>query len=147
MNLYIKIDESGNPVGHPILEENLIDHLEIRNLTLEKAKAAGFIQFEPVVLGAAEEQTGDPVYTVGDDGIARPSYPSRTLTQEERVNKFIRDPRGFLLARTDWAVLPDSPLDAATKTAYETYRQELRDLTSTYPDPASPDDIVWPQEP
>jgi hypothetical protein len=42
--------------------------------------------------------------------------------------------RNEALALTDWAVLPDSPLDDATKTSYTNYRQYLRDLPSNTTD-------------
>ena len=40
----------------------------------------------------------------------------------------IRARRDRLLAATDWAVLPDSPLDAQSLEAVKTYRQALRDV-------------------
>ena len=40
----------------------------------------------------------------------------------------LRIRRNGLLAETDWTVLPDSPI--ADKTAWQTYRQELRDITN-----------------
>ena len=40
----------------------------------------------------------------------------------------LRRERNHLLAESDWTVLPDSPI--ADKTAWQTYRQELRDITS-----------------
>jgi hypothetical protein len=38
--------------------------------------------------------------------------------------------RNRRLAESDWTQMPDSPLDDATKAAWATYRQELRDLPS-----------------
>jgi hypothetical protein len=40
----------------------------------------------------------------------------------------LRTKRNNLLAQTDWVVLPDSPI--ADKTAWETYRTQLRDITN-----------------
>ena len=40
----------------------------------------------------------------------------------------LRRDRNRLLAESDWTVLPDSPI--ADKTAWQTYRQELRDITN-----------------
>ena len=40
----------------------------------------------------------------------------------------IRARRDRLLAATDWAVLPDSPLDAQLLEEVKTYRQALRDV-------------------
>ena len=53
----------------------------------------------------------------------------------------VRRQRDALLTQSDWTQLPDVPL--ATKEAWATYRQLLRDLTGQ-PDPFA---IVWPQAP
>lgn len=52
----------------------------------------------------------------------------------------VRAQRNALLASCDWTQLPDSPVD---KTAWATYRQELRDITTQ----SDPFDIQWPVEP
>ena len=55
-----------------------------------------------------------------------------------------RAQRDKLLAATDWAVLPDSPLDESSKTSLKTYRQALRDV----PQQAGfPETIIWPDRP
>jgi hypothetical protein len=48
--------------------------------------------------------------------------------------------RNRRLAESDWTQMPDSPLDDATKAAWATYRQELRDLPSAegFPNVAFP---------
>ena len=56
----------------------------------------------------------------------------------------IRARRDRLLAATDWAVLPDSPLDAQSLEAVKTYRQALRDVPQQE---HFPDSITWPQIP
>jgi hypothetical protein len=53
----------------------------------------------------------------------------------------IRSVRWGLLVASDWTQLPDVPL--ATKEAWATYRQALRDVTDQ-PDPFN---IVWPVAP
>lgn len=52
-----------------------------------------------------------------------------------------RAERNRLLAASDWTQLPDVPL--ATKQAWATYRQALRDLTQQ----SDPLNIVWPTAP
>lgn len=42
----------------------------------------------------------------------------------------VRTQRNAALAASDWAVLPDSPLEENRKTAIALYRQELRDFPS-----------------
>jgi hypothetical protein len=53
----------------------------------------------------------------------------------------VRRRRNKLLTDSDWTQLPDVPL--ATKEAWATYRQALRDVTEQ-PDPFN---IVWPTPP
>jgi hypothetical protein len=50
-----------------------------------------------------------------------------------------RERRNVLLAGTDWTQLPDVPLLTASKTAFATYRQALRDIDLFRPQ--------WPTQP
>lgn len=47
----------------------------------------------------------------------------------EPIKKWLRQKRNRLLAESDWTQLSDSPLDEDTRSAWATYRQDLRDLT------------------
>ena len=49
----------------------------------------------------------------------------------EQIRASIRPERNRLLAASDWTQLDDSPLTEAQKTSWATYRQQLRDLTSS----------------
>ena len=55
-----------------------------------------------------------------------------------------RAQRDKLLAATDWAVLPDSPLDESSKTSLKTYRQALRVVPQQE---GVPNNITWPTMP
>jgi hypothetical protein len=55
----------------------------------------------------------------------------------------VRSERDVKLQACDWTVLPDVPMDASKKTEWETYRQELRDIT----DQSDPFNITWPSPP
>lgn len=57
-----------------------------------------------------------------------------------------RETRNSLLAESDWTQMPDSPLNDTQKTAWATYRQELRDLSghSNWPFLLDND---WPTKP
>ena len=61
---------------------------------------------------------------------------------EEIALQNLRNERNRLLVETDWTQLPDVPEE--TKNAWQTYRQELRDITKTY---QSLDTVVWPTKP
>ena len=56
----------------------------------------------------------------------------------------IRAARDNKLAACDWTQIPDSPLTQTVKMNWKSYRQLLRDLTSTYSDPTL---VVWPTAP
>ena len=49
--------------------------------------------------------------------------------------ELLRDRRDMFLRDSDWTQFNDSPLSEAKKTAWATYRQELRDLPINNPNP------------
>jgi len=65
---------------------------------------------------------------------------------DAKVAETNRTTRDKLLADTDWTQMNDSPLTNEAKTAWATYRQELRDLTDSdaWPNLADED---WPVAP
>lgn len=75
------------------------------------------------------------VTTVDADEIAE------RLADESEI---VREDRNQRLAGSDWTQLVDSPLTAADKTAWATYRQQLRDLTSQA---GFPWNVTWPSTP
>ena len=46
----------------------------------------------------------------------------------------VREKRDKLLNFSDWTQMPDSPLSESKKTEWATYRQQLRDMMSSYTD-------------
>ncbi len=66
--------------------------------------------------------------------------PEETVSEEELAVS-ARNRRDILLRESDWAVLADAPTD---KTAWQKYRQELRDVPSQA---GFPNSINWPTEP
>lgn len=66
----------------------------------------------------------------------------------ERAVNMTRLERTRKLNLSDWTQVPDSPLSAEQKAAWQTYRQALRDLPSTIPqDIMSIAEILWPSPP
>lgn len=57
---------------------------------------------------------------------------------------WIRADRDDRLRDCDWTTMPDAPLDDATKQAWATYRQALRDVPQDF---STPDEVVWPTPP
>jgi hypothetical protein len=55
-----------------------------------------------------------------------------------------RERRNSLLKRTDWTLLPDSPLSEKERSEYIKYRKGLRDM---FKNVSTVDDIVWPKNP
>lgn len=56
----------------------------------------------------------------------------------------IRVKREPLMRDTDWTQMPDAQLTAEKKAEFADYRQALRDIPQTYP---NPDDVKWPTKP
>ena len=79
--------------------------------------------------------------------MVRPDYEVKEFTQQEKVNNWVRKPRDYELAMSDWTQLPDSPLSAAKKAEWAEYRQKLRDMTTQYANIQSPSEIVPPTKP
>ena len=68
------------------------------------------------------------------DGVAQ----SYTRPYEAGTNEvIIRQRRNELLENSDWTQVPDSPLTDAKKAEWVTYRQQLRDMMSSYTDSES----------
>ena len=61
--------------------------------------------------------------------------------REARAWNRVRAERDRLLAACDWTQVADAPVDAA---AWAVYRQALRDVPQDF---ATPDDVVWPEQP
>jgi len=55
----------------------------------------------------------------------------------------IREQRNVLLSDSDWTQFQDSPITGSKLTEYQTYRQELRDITTN----ENPFTLTWPTKP
>jgi hypothetical protein len=96
-----------------------------------------------------EGEADDELHTIVDGKIVdKPPPPAPTDTDlNEQCLAEIRARRDKLLARSDFTQLPDSPLSDEQKAAYQTYRQQLRDLPETYADATSIDQVTFPTKP
>jgi hypothetical protein len=52
--------------------------------------------------------------------------------------------RNDLLTQSDWTQLPDAALTSTEQTAWQNYRQSLRDIPQNY---AIPDEVIFPEIP
>ena len=69
-------------------------------------------------------------------------------TSEKRCYKLLRSLRDQKLRMSDWTQFNDSPFTDAKKDEWKTYRQALRDITSSQPTPnIKLSNITWPTEP
>ena len=68
------------------------------------------------------------------------------IEQERKARAWasLRAERDRRLAATDWTQLPDVPLTAEQRAAWQQYRQALRDVPQQ---PGAPYDVTWPEEP
>jgi hypothetical protein len=95
---------------------------------------------------------------VADDYNSLEWYPSNNIDKptEEELRAFdaevslelrwdkVRNQRTRLLTACDWTQLTDSPLSTEQKTAWTTYRQQLRDIPQQQ---VEPEDVTWPSQP
>ena len=63
----------------------------------------------------------------------------------DRAMSSLRQRRDALLKSSDWVMMSDSPI--ADKTAWPTYRQELRDITDGLTTVADVNAVVFPTKP
>jgi hypothetical protein len=63
----------------------------------------------------------------------------------DRAMSSLRQRRDALLKSSDWVMISDSPI--ADKTAWQTYRQELRDITDGLATVADVNAVVFPNKP
>jgi hypothetical protein len=114
------------------------------------------IGVKPVTVDALPADTHGWPYLSGapvdvDEGATiRRTYPNATPDEAGWTAHVavlaaqVRAERDARLTACDWTQLPDSPLTAAVKAAWATYRQALRDV----PEQAGfPSAVEWPVEP
>ena len=63
----------------------------------------------------------------------------------DRAMSGLRQRRDALLKSCDWVMISDSPIE--DKTAWQTYRQELRDITDGLTTVAQVEAVVFPNKP
>lgn len=94
---------------------------------------------------------GIPVIAEESDETAG-SYTFADLTEEQRLKvqsilhgwEPVKMRRNALLADCDWTQMADAVLSSEEKTAWQEYRQALRDVPQIF---ANPEDVVWPVKP
>lgn len=86
-----------------------------------------------------EATTGEIGWTYSNGNL---NAPTVSISEEEK-KLIIREKRNALLAESDWTQITDATVD---KTAWATYRQSLRDIT-THSNFPNLEDSDWPTAP
>lgn len=71
-----------------------------------------------------------------------PTY-NKNLSEALRW-EMVKQQRDKLLQKCDWTQLPDAILTDAERTAWQDYRQTLRDIPQDF---INPDDVIFPDPP
>jgi hypothetical protein len=150
---YIQVDENGVITDHPMNFEsatNLVafrQNKEAYEITEEIILNNGFRLFEFHMEPPTVRIVGEAGYEVQPNGVVHRKFTVVQLTQEERLNEWIRRSRDDQLIRSDWTQLPDTKLTAEEKALWVKFRQDLRAMTTTFKDVTDPSQIIWPQPP
>ena len=89
-----------------------------------------------------EAQAEGKVFAVVDGTVVARTPPP---TSAEQLLASLRRKRDRLLRESDFTQIPDAPLSAEQRVAWQVYRQALRDLPENYA--AAPSEAVWPTPP
>jgi hypothetical protein len=154
MTMFIQL-EDGKPVGHAVTEDNFRLLFPGTNFSwpfvAEDVEPLGFGLYDfssQPELGVFEKVVEvDPVKD--EYGRWRQTWAVEPMNEEEVAARTeqewgeVRSKRNFLLVRSDWTQLEDTPLTATKKQEWASYRQALRDI----PTQSDPFNIVWPISP
>lgn len=96
-----------------------------------------------------QEWTGEVPVISGDEFVTiQNGQPvvnhQKAAILEARAWGAVRSRRNQLISACDWTQLSDAPLTAAQKSAWQEYRQSLRDLPQTF---TKSSEVVWPVKP
>ena len=92
---------------------------------------------------AVPSDTAGPGWTYANNTFSDPNAPS-PAEQTAEAWVILRHFRNRRLALSDWTQVPDTQLAEADVTAWQVYRQALRDLPAVTDDPETVD---WPTAP
>lgn len=153
--LYVKVVD-GQVKGYPMLHENVIQAcmfdfpIHYEGVTEEFILSHGYAVFEKPTLKTGEyvSSSQEEIKIILDENnIARPVMEVRQMTQAEKVDAWVRMPRNFDLASSDWTQMADSPLSQEKKAEWAAYRQQLRDLTKVFANVQDPGEVKPPAKP
>jgi len=113
-------------------EDSVHDDIPADAVAIDQAHHRRLMQDQARGYTIAANDNGEPISV-------QPSSPC-----DDDLRAMMRRRRNRLLADSDYTQMPDAPFSASQKSAWRSYRQALRNLPDTIPDPAN---IDWPTPP
>lgn len=146
---YIQV-ENGEVSGYPRpLPQNWADVSNFYLLENESLRQYGWypVRFVPSEKTDNDIVAGQRFVVEGTEVVQYEQIRPKTQDEiNQEINQLwenIRNKRNQLLLECDWTQLSDSPLTVEKKTEWQTFRQELRDITNQ----SDPRNIIWPTKP
>ena len=120
-------------ISDSLLETFGVYKVELKDSGYDDDYTKDVVELTPTLSGSVYVQT----YQISD------ADETTINTRKEIKWEEIREQRNQLLSQCDWTQFQDSPITGSQLTLWQTYRQELRDITSQ----SNPFDIIWPTKP
>ena len=146
---YIQV-ENDQVKGYPqSLPKNWADVSNFYLLEDERLRQYGWypVRFVPAEKTDNDMVTGQNFVVEGNEVVQYEQIRPKTEEELNRENEGywvgVRSKRNILLQESDWTQLPDSPISSEKMVRWQTYRQELRDVTNQ----TDPKNIIWPPKP
>jgi len=146
---YIQV-ENDQVKGYPQpLPQNWANVSNFYLLEDERLRQYGWypVRFVPAEKTDNDMVTGQNFVVEGNEVVQYEQIRPKTEEELNRENEGywvgVRSKRNILLQESDWTQLPDSPISSEKMVRWQTYRQELRDVTNQ----TDPKNIIWPPKP
>jgi len=120
-------------ISDSLLETFGVYKVELRDSGYDDDYTKDVLELTPTLSGSVYVQT----YEISD------ADETTINTRKEIKWSEIREQRNQLLSECDWTQFQDSPITGSELTQWQTYRQELRNITTQ----ENPYNIVWPTKP
>ena len=120
-------------ISDSLLETFGVYKVELRDSGYDDDYTKDVTELTPTLSGSVYVQT----YEISD------ADETTINTRKEIKWSEIREQRNQLLSECDWTQFQDSPITGSKLTEWQTYRQELRNITTQ----ENPYNIVWPTKP
>ena len=120
-------------ISDSLLETFGVYKVELRDSGYDDDYTKDVVELTPTLSGSIYVQT----YEISD-------ADETTINIRKEIKwSEIREQRNQLLSECDWTQFQDSPITGSELTQWQTYRQELRNITTQ----ENPYNIIWPTKP